>query len=54
MIDTLIRGAHIADGTGKMLFPADVAIVGDKVTEIGNIKGRAKDVIDADGLILSP
>ena len=54
MIDTLIRGAHIADGTGKMLFPADVAIVGDKVTEIGNIKGRAKDVIEADGLILSP
>ena len=54
MLDTIIRGAHIADGSGKSIYQADLGIMGDKIAEIGYIKASAKTIIDANGLILSP
>jgi N-acyl-D-amino-acid deacylase len=51
----LIRGAHIADGTGAPLRRVDVRIEGPTIVEIGALSERALDrVIDGTGLVLAP
>ncbi|MGB2868710.1 MAG: D-aminoacylase [Bacteroidota bacterium] len=53
--DVLIVGGRIIDGTGNPWFLADVGIHGDRITAIGNLKGkRSKKTIDAAGKIVSP
>jgi N-acyl-D-amino-acid deacylase len=56
MADTLIRNARLVDGTGNPWFVADVAITKDTITDIGQLSpdGHYREVIDADGLTLSP
>lgn len=52
-MDTVIRGARIADGTGAPLYRADVALSHGRITEIGeNLTG--KQVVDATDLVLAP
>ncbi|GAA5170276.1 hypothetical protein GCM10023214_48610 [Amycolatopsis dongchuanensis] len=52
-MDTVIRGARIADGTGAPLVRADVGISEGRIAAIGDsLAGRR--VIDADGLVLAP
>jgi N-acyl-D-amino-acid deacylase len=53
--DVLILGGHVIDGTGASGFQADVAILGDRITAIGDLDGSAaRDTIDATGLIVAP
>ena len=52
--DLLIKNGTVVDGTGAPRFRADVAIAGDRIAAIGNIKEGAKRVIDASDLIVSP
>jgi D-alanyl-D-alanine carboxypeptidase/D-alanyl-D-alanine-endopeptidase (penicillin-binding protein 4) len=53
--DVIIRNGHIIDGAGNPWYSADVAIRGDRIAAIGNLReARAKNVIDAKGLIVSP
>jgi len=52
--DLLVRNGTIIDGTGAPRYRADIAIADGRITEIGNIGGGAKRVIDASGLIVSP
>ncbi len=53
--DILIKGGKIVDGTGNPWFYGDVALLGDEVAAIGReLKGQAKRVIDASGLIVAP
>ncbi len=53
--DAIIAGASVVDGTGKKAFPADLAISGDRITEIGKLDGRqAKRTIRAEGMVVSP
>ncbi len=53
--DVLIRNGRIIDGTGNPWYYADVGIVGEHVTSIGNLSSARADVeIDATGLIVSP
>src|SRR5215831_11045093 len=53
--DLLIRGGHIVDGTGNPWFPGDVAIRGDRIAAVGNLKTvTAKRTIDATGLVVAP
>jgi N-acyl-D-amino-acid deacylase len=53
--DILIRGAEVIDGAGNPGFRGDVAITGDRITEVGrHIDAIAKRTIDATGLIVSP
>lgn len=53
--DTLIINSIIYDGTGNASFQQDVAIKGDKIFMVGNLKNyRANEVIDAQGLVLAP
>lgn len=37
MLDTLIRGAKVVDGTGKAAFTADVGILDGMIEGVGNL-----------------
>ena len=53
--DIIIRNGKIVDGTGAMPYYADIAIVGDKIDYIGNLKGvDAPTVIDANNKYVTP
>jgi N-acyl-D-amino-acid deacylase len=53
--DLIIRNGHILDGTGNPWYAADVAIRGDRIVAIGNLRdAHAKKEIDAQGQIVSP
>jgi N-acyl-D-aspartate/D-glutamate deacylase len=52
--DVIVRHGKIVDGTGNPWFYGDVAIQGDRITEIGPVKGEAQRVIDAAGLVVAP
>ncbi len=54
MFDYLITGGTIVDGTGAKSFQADIAISDDRIVAIGKLDGKAKEVIDAAGLVVSP
>ena len=53
--DLLIRNGHVVDGTGNPWFAADVAVSGDRVAAIGDLReAHAKREIDAKGRIVAP
>ncbi|MBE5771701.1 MAG: D-aminoacylase [Clostridiales bacterium] len=55
MIDILIRGGTVIDGTGKARFRADVAVENGRITAIGDLRCmEAKKTLDAEGMIVSP
>src|ERR1051326_2672690 len=56
MFDLLIRNGMVIDGTGKARFQADVGVVGDTITEIGDIPAevQAAQTLDATGQVVAP
>lgn len=55
MLDVVIRGGRLIDGTGCPWVRADVGIEGGRVACVGRLaREPAKRVIDADGLVVSP
>jgi N-acyl-D-amino-acid deacylase len=54
LYDRILRGGTIVDGTGAPAFTGDVAISGGKIVEIGKLSGAAREVVDADGLLVTP
>ena len=54
MFDYLIKNGTIIDGTGSKGFKADIAIEEDRIVAIGTLEGEAKEIIDAEGLIVTP
>jgi dihydroorotase/N-acyl-D-amino-acid deacylase len=53
--DLIIRNGHIIDGAGNPWYAADLAINGDRIAAIGDLKAaHAKREIDASGRIVSP
>ena len=55
MFDLIIRGGRVVDGAGNPWFPADVAISGDRISEVGRLDGaEAEREIDASGKIVCP
>ncbi|HTD87052.1 MAG TPA: amidohydrolase family protein, partial [Candidatus Binatia bacterium] len=52
--DLVIRNGKVMDGTGNPWFYADVAIVGDRIAQIGRVQDSAKREIDAKGLVVAP
>jgi N-acyl-D-aspartate/D-glutamate deacylase len=54
MLDLLIRGARVIDGSGAAAITADVGISGGKIAAVGRLNRAARRTIDADGLLLTP
>ena len=53
--DVLIKGGMVYDGTGRAPRRVDVAIKGDRIVTIGNLRrARARNVVDARGLAVAP
>ena len=53
--DLLILNGSIVDGTGAPSYRGDIAIRDGRIIEIGDLKVHsAKEVIDADGLVVAP
>ena len=52
--DLIIRGGQVIDGSGSSAFVADVGVRGGLIAEIGQIKGRGAEEIDARGLLVTP
>src|SRR4051794_21347808 len=54
MLDLIIKGGLVVDGTGAPGTVVDVGVRGDRITTVGNITEPAMEVFDATGLIVSP
>src|SRR5579871_3111940 len=54
MLDLVIRGGEVVDGTGAPRRRADVAVQGDRIVAIGEVRDDAARVIDATGSVVSP
>src|SRR5882672_10077043 len=54
MLDSIIRGGRVVDGTGASARQADVGIRDGRIVEIGQISEEAAETIDADGLVVAP
>jgi N-acyl-D-amino-acid deacylase len=55
MIDVLLQGGSVVDGSGTGRFRADVAIERDRIVEVGVLPDAvAREVIDASGQVVTP
>src|SRR2546422_11630530 len=54
MLDVVIRGADVVDGTGAPKRRADVGITDGVIVDVGRIGEAAHHTVDADGLVLAP
>lgn len=55
LVDLLIRGGTVADGSGEPLRTADVAVHSGRILEVGRLDGvHARRTVDARGHIVAP
>ena len=54
MLDLLIEGATVIDGSGAAPFVADVGVRDGRIVDIGRITGGAREKVAADGAWLTP
>ena len=54
MIDLLVRGGLVVDGSGAPAVAVDVAVQGGRIAALGRDLGPAREVIDASGLVVAP
>ncbi|MFF7053421.1 amidohydrolase family protein [Streptomyces griseorubiginosus] len=54
MLDHVIRGAAVVDGTGAAAFTADVGIRDGRIAAIGHVTEETRTTEDATGLVLAP
>src|SRR5688500_13902888 len=54
MYDVVIKGGTVVDGTGAPPRTADVAMTGGRIAAVGRVEGPAREVLDADGLLVTP
>jgi N-acyl-D-amino-acid deacylase len=52
--DLIIKNGNIIDGTGSAAYSGDISIKDGVITEIGEINGDAAEIIDAEGMTVSP
>src|SRR5258706_13562835 len=55
VLDVLIRGGSVVDGSGRAATRADVGVSGGRIVEVGDLRGQAAArTIDAGGLLVCP
>ncbi|MFN8037522.1 MAG: amidohydrolase family protein [Acidimicrobiia bacterium] len=57
VVDLVIRGGTVVDGTGAPARRADVAVDGDRIVAVGDAVaelGRARRTVDAEGRVVTP
>ena len=55
MLDLLIRGGTVVDGTSSAPYTADVAVENGRIVEVGTLAGaHARRIISADGKLVTP
>jgi len=52
--DLVIKNGRVVDGSGLPAYPADVGVQYGRIVTIGRIRERAREVLDADGLVDAP
>jgi N-acyl-D-amino-acid deacylase len=53
--ETVLSGGAVVDGTGASPFGADVAITGDTIVAVGDLRNaQARERVDVAGLVVSP
>ncbi len=52
--DLVIRGGTVVDGSGRPRYRADVGVVGDRIASIGQISGKGRQEVDAEGCFVTP
>jgi N-acyl-D-amino-acid deacylase len=52
--DLLIKNGVVIDGSGLPRYRADVGVRHGRITAIGRIRERAREVLDADGRVVTP
>jgi len=52
--DLVIKNGVVIDGSGMPRYRADVGVRHGRITTIGRIRERAREVIDADGQVVAP
>ena len=54
MLDLVVRGGLVVDGSGTPGRRADVGIAGGRITVVGDVRERGAREIDAGGLVVAP
>jgi N-acyl-D-aspartate/D-glutamate deacylase len=54
MLDYLIKGGTVVDGTGREAFRGDVGIRGENIAAVGEVDEAAHETIDASDLVVTP
>ena len=52
--DLVIKNGTVIDGSGLPGYHGDVAVSGGRIVEIGKVSGEARQVLNADGLVVAP
>ncbi|HEY7558550.1 MAG TPA: amidohydrolase family protein [Candidatus Binatia bacterium] len=52
--DLIIKGGRIYDGSGLPSRIGDVAVIGDRIAEVGRVTGSSHRIVDAEGLAVAP
>jgi N-acyl-D-amino-acid deacylase len=54
VLDLLIKGGTVVDGSGAAAYTADVGVRDGRIVEIGSLSEPAGEVVDADGALVTP
>ena len=54
MHDVVIRGGTLIDGTGAEPVRGDLALDGRRIAAVGEVAGKGRREIDAEGLLVTP
>ena len=52
--DVVLRNGTIYDGSGGAPYKGDVAIRGDRIVAVGNVRGRGRAEVNVEGLAVAP